>query len=181
MPLSVPLSSSVTLRLLTEHDGDAVLAAYERNHSHLLPWEPTRPDEFFTTAEQTRILTGQIEQYGAGTAYPLVIVEGGIVIGRMTLSGIVRGPFQSASIGYWIDADHTGRGLATAALRQVVTHSRDHLGLHRLEAGTLLHNLGSQKVLANAGFAPIGVAPEYLKINGTWQDHLLFQRILVSF
>ena len=178
MPLSVPLSGSVTLRELTVHDVDAVLAAYERNRGHLLPWEPTRPDDFFTTAEQTRILTTQVQQRAAGTAYPLVLVEGDTVIGRLTLSGIVRGPFQSASVGYWIDADHAGRGLATAALRHVVTHSRDRLGLHRLEAGTLLHNEGSQKVLANAGFEPIGVAQQYLQINGTWQDHLLFQRIL---
>ena len=132
----------------------------------------------FTTAEQHRILTTQVQQREDGTAFPLVLVEGVTLIGRMTLSGIVRGPFQSASVGYWVDADHAGRGLATAALRHVVRHSRDRLGLHRLEAGTLLHNHGSQKVLARAGFTPIGIAPDYLKINGSWQDHQLFQRIL---
>ena len=52
------------------------------------------------------------------------------------------------------------------------------LGLHRLEAGTLAHNTGSQRVLLKCGFTEIGLAPGYLKIAGEWQDHLLFQRLL---
>jgi ribosomal-protein-alanine N-acetyltransferase len=48
-------------------------------------------------------------------------------------------------------------------------------GLHRLQAGTLLHNAASQTVLRRNGFTPIGVAPRYLRIAGRWQDHLLFQ------
>ncbi|TFC45892.1 GNAT family N-acetyltransferase [Cryobacterium shii] len=178
MSYSVELSDDATLRLLTERDIGPVLDAYKRNREHLAPWDPARADSFFTTTEQTRILTGQIGQLEAGAGYPLVIVNGATVIGRVTLSGIVRGPFQSASIGYWVDKEHTGQGLASAALRSVVQHCLEDLGLHRIEAGTLLHNLGSQKVLSKAGFAPIGIAEKYLKIAGTWQDHLLFQRIL---
>ena len=49
------------------------------------------------------------------------------------------------------------------------------LGLHRLEAGTLLHNTPSQRVLARNGFRPFAVAEAYLKIAGRWQDHILFQ------
>ncbi len=51
------------------------------------------------------------------------------------------------------------------------------LGLHRLEAGTLLHNTPSQRVLARNGFRPFAVAESYLKIAGRWQDHVLFQRL----
>jgi ribosomal-protein-alanine N-acetyltransferase len=51
------------------------------------------------------------------------------------------------------------------------------LDLHRIEAGTLLHNVGSQIVLDRNGFAPFGVAANYLRIAGSWCDHVLFQRI----
>jgi len=50
--------------------------------------------------------------------------------------------------------------------------------LHRLQAATLLHNSGSQRVLADNGFERIGIAPQYLRIAGEWQDHLLFQLLL---
>ena len=49
------------------------------------------------------------------------------------------------------------------------------LRLHRVKAGTLLHNVGSQRVLERNGFVRFGVAPSYLKIAGRWQDHALYQ------
>lgn len=104
----------------------------------------------------------------------LVDASAGTIVGRATLSGLVRGPFQSANLGYWIDGALNGRGLATA----VVGASRGELGLHRLQAATLRHNAGSQRVLERNGFERIGSAPRYLKIAGRWQDHDLFQRIL---
>ena len=72
----------------------------------------------------------------------------------------------------------TGRGLASAVVRATVDLARDDLGLHRLEASTLVHNLASQRVLGHAGFEQTGLAPRYLQIAGQWQDHKLFQKIL---
>ena len=51
------------------------------------------------------------------------------------------------------------------------------LGLHRLQADTLVHNAASQRVLARNGFTRIGLAPRYLRIAGRWQDHVLHQRL----
>ena len=104
--------------------------------------------------------------------------DGSTIVGRFNLSGIVRGPFQNAGLGYWVDAGYAGKGLATAAVQAIVRVARDDLGLHRVEASTLLHNHGSQRVLRKAGFEHIGMAPSYLRIAGTWQDHNLYQVIL---
>jgi ribosomal-protein-alanine N-acetyltransferase len=60
---------------------------------------------------------------------------------------------------------------------QIVRIAFEELGLHRLEAGTLLHNTASQRVLERNGFTRFGLAPKYLSIAGRWQDHVLFQRI----
>lgn len=47
-----------------------------------------------------------------------------------------------------------------------------------MEAGTLVDNLASQRVLTKAGFERFGLAPRYLHIDGAWRDHRLFQRLL---
>jgi ribosomal-protein-alanine N-acetyltransferase len=107
----------------------------------------------------------------------VVLGPTGEVAGRVTLNHIVRGPFRSASVGYWVDAGQRGRGLATAAVASVKAVAFGELGLHRLEAGTLLSNVASQRVLRRNGFAPFGVAQDYLHIGGRWQDHVLFQVI----
>ena len=56
-----------------------------------------------------------------------------------------------------------------------VRRGLEELGLHRIQAGTLLHNVRSQRVLERTGFVRFGVAPAYLSIAGQWQDHALYQ------
>ncbi|HEU5039007.1 MAG TPA: GNAT family N-acetyltransferase [Nocardioides sp.] len=165
------------IRPLAVVDAPALAAAYTRNREHLAPWEPSRSPEFFTEPWQHRDAQAKLAAADAGQQDPWVIWHGDEVAGRLNLTNIARGVFQSASLGYWVDHRHTGRGLATAAVRYAVQRATD-LGLHRLEAGTLAHNEASRAVLDRAGFEEIGLAREYLFIAGAWQDHLLFQRIL---
>ena len=172
------IADGVTLRVLRPDDVPALAAAYARNREHLAPWEPVRRDEFFTEEWQSHDLARRLAAVEAGEGFPLGLFTDTALVGRFNLAGIVRGPFQSAGLGYWIDGACTGRGLATAAVRAMIAESRDGLGLHRIEASTLVHNVGSQRVLLKTGFQKIGMAPRYLQIAGEWQDHNLYQVIL---
>ncbi|KIE24907.1 hypothetical protein LK08_22115 [Streptomyces sp. MUSC 125] len=173
------IPDDVTLRLLARGDADALCAAYVENRGHLEPWEPVRPESFFTAAGQSERVHGLLRQFAEGSAVPLVLVAAdGRIVGTITLSGISRGPFCSAHLGYWVAADRQNRGLASSAVEGVCRMARDTAGLHRIEASTLPDNTGSQRVLAKCGFEPIGTARGYLHINGAWRDCRLFQRIL---
>jgi len=101
----------------------------------------------------------------------------GQLVGRINLNRLIRGAFQSASVGYLLDQHMTGRGIATAALRQVIDIAFSALNLHRLQAETLTDNPASQAVLRRCGFVHYGRAPDYLKIDGRWQTNDLFQLI----
>lgn len=174
----IPLPHDLELRLVHADDATGVADAYTRNREYLAPWEPLRPDEFFTPGWHDDEVRMQLKSAAEGRSLPLVITDGDEIVGRLNLSNIVRGASQSASLGYWVDRRYAGRGVGTAAVRAAVDIARDELTLHRLEAGTLVHNHRSQRVLVNAGFEPIGLAPRYLRIAGLWQDHRLFQRLL---
>lgn len=166
------------MRVLHTSDAVALAAAYARNRAHLSPWEPLRPEEYYTETWQAADIANRLVAHQAGEGHPLGLFDGGTLVGRFNLAGIVRGPFQNAVLGYWVDSKYAGRGLATAAVRMIVESARDVLGLHRIEASTLLHNIGSQRVLQKAGFQQTGMAPRYLKIAGRWQDHNLYQVVL---
>ena len=172
------LPGGLVLRLRREHDAAALAAAYIRNRGHLAPWEPTRTERFFTEEGQLARSREFLALWERDLFLPLVIAHGDDIAGGVDLSEIVRGPMQSAMVGYWLDRSHMGQGLASTALDVVIGTARDQLGLHRLQAATLLHNHASQSVLTRTGFERIGVAPRYAKIAGRWQDHVLFQRIL---
>ncbi|WP_341942151.1 GNAT family protein [Microbacterium sp. LWH10-1.2] len=174
-----PLDAEHTLRAVRIGDGAALARAYTSNRSHLAPWDPSRPAEFFTEAWQENHSRLSVEEAAARRSARFVIVSGdGEIRGRMNLNNIVRGAFWSADLGYWIDATRLRRGLASKAVAQVMAYAADELHLHRVQAATLVHNTGSQRVLLGSGFAQIGMAPRYLRIAGEWQDHLLFQRVL---
>jgi ribosomal-protein-alanine N-acetyltransferase len=163
-------------RPIAETDLAEYTALLVRNREHLRPTDPARPESYWTEEGQAAVISTLLAQGEAGTTVGHVILDGeGAIAGRITLNEVVRGPLQSASVGYWISADREGQGLVSAALSELVRHAFEELGLHRLQAGTLVDNERSQRVLARAGFVRFGMAPKYLKIAGRWQDHLLFQ------
>ncbi|KUJ69958.1 hypothetical protein ACZ90_06205 [Streptomyces albus subsp. albus] len=175
---AVPLADRIRLRPVLPDDAEGMCRAFIRNRDHLRPWDPARDARFFTPEGQADRLRDQLAQRDAGRLLAWVLDDGEHILGTATLSNIVPGPFRNAYLGYWIDAGHNGKGLATAAVRAVLRVADEHLDLHRVEASTLVENTGSQRVLRKNGFEAIGTAPHYLHINGAWRDHVLFQRIL---
>ncbi len=175
-PVHLPLG--ITLRDLREGDETALVAAYERNREHLAPWDPARPEDYYTERWQAEDVRRQIATRDAGSTYPVVLTHDGEIVGRSALTAIIRGPLQSAFLGYWVDARFTGGGVASAVAAEMIRLAREDLKLHRLEAGAMLHNTGSRRVLERNGFEYIGIAKRYLRIAGEWQDHALYQRIL---
>lgn len=163
------------IRLMAIEDAVPLAELLQINREFLAPWEPIRPDEYFTVDGQQSAIQEALEGYEGKTTVPYVIIEHGQIVGRVTLSNVVRGPFQSCNLGYWVASAHNGRGFATTAVRDIMVVGFVELGLHRIEAGTLLHNVPSQRVLERNGFARFGLAPAYLKIAGRWQDHAMYQ------
>jgi [ribosomal protein S5]-alanine N-acetyltransferase len=166
----------VTIRPAVRSDAGALAALFAAQREHLAPWDPRREHGFFTRAGQRARLAGVERDRAAGIAHRFLILEAGELAGEVAITNVVLRSFQSANLGYWVAGERCGRGVATAAVAAICEFAFRELELHRLEAGTLLHNLGSQIVLDRNGFVPFGVAPDYLRIAGAWCDHVLFQR-----
>ena len=74
--------------------------------------------------------------------------------------------------------ERNGEGIASAAVAAAKRVAFKDLGLHRIQGETLVDNRASQRVLLKNGFTQYGVAPDYLKIAGRWQEHALFQVVV---
>ena len=169
---------AVSTRLVTLDDVPDLTALLVANRQHLAPWQPTAAHDAFTEAGQAAAVSAALDAWAAGQSVPHVIVEAsGAIVGRVSLNSIIRGAFQSASVGYWVSGDATGNGIATTAVASIVDLAFGELGLHRLQGETLAHNVASRRVLERNGFVEYGVAPDYLRIDGRWQEHVLYQRV----
>lgn len=158
-------------------DAEALAALHRRNRTFLQPWEPLREESWYTSTGQHAELVRVLAEQEAGRAAAFLVVDDEVPAGQVTLAPVVMGASQSAELRFWVALDHNGRGLARAAVREVGRYAFDVLGLHRLQTATLPHAIAAQHVLLADGYSRIGRAPGYLRINGRWQDHVIFQRL----
>lgn len=156
-------------------------ARLRQNANHLRPWSPSAVpgDDPTSLTSVSKSVVRYRREWKRGESYVLLVTSrepGEPIVGRMSLGGIMRGVFQNAYLGYWIDAQHQGHGLMTEAVQAGVEFAFREGGLHRVQAAVMPRNVASVRVLEKVGFRREGYAERYLCIAGVWEDHLIFAR-----
>jgi ribosomal-protein-alanine N-acetyltransferase len=154
-------------------------ALREESRDFLVPWEPTWPADDLSRGAFRRRLKRYAEDQRSDLAYPYFIFrnEDQKLVGGLTLTNIRRGVAQAGNLGYWMGAAYARQGYMGAAVRMLVPFAFATLKLHRIEAACIPENTASVRLLEKTGFVREGYAREYLCINGTWQDHLLYAKV----
>ena len=161
---------------LQVRDAPALARFYREQRDFMAPFNPLQPEVFFTPEGQRRRLEQAEHLRADDRRYEFKIELEGELVGTISISNVVRGAFQSASVGYGVARRHNGRGIASLAVKVVTDWGFEECALHRLEAGTLLDNAASQRVLARNGYRLVGISSRYLELAGAWRDHVLFAR-----
>lgn len=172
----------MVLRPLVMADRAEYLRLLEVSREHFAPWwplpDPTKSMEVVFDEQVAR--THSEELTGTGLRR-VAVLHGGPMVALLNLSQIFRGPFQNAFCGWSVSAEHVGRGLASEAvwgmLDAAFAPAPRGLGLHRVQANVIPSNVASLRVAEKCGFRREGMAKEYLKIAGTWQDHVMFAKL----
>lgn len=169
----------VELRPLRASDFKAWHDVRLRSREWLEPWEPLAdpgsPDPV-TDPEAFRARCGAWErQRHFDTAYGFgLFLQDGSLIGEVSLGSVQRGPFQSAFVGYWIDALHAGQGLIPEGVAVVLRYGFEDLQLHRIEAAIVPRNRASRRVAEKLGLRDEGISHRFLQIRGVWEDHVRY-------
>lgn len=171
--------NGVWLRPPTASDYGAWAELRALSRAHLTPWEPQWSRDELSRGAFRRRLRHYFRESREDLGYAFFVFRAGddCLLGGVTLSNVRRGVAQAVSLGYWLGAPFVRRGHMTAAVRAVLPYAFDELRLHRVEAACLPINAASISVLTKSGFTREGLARRYLKIDGEWQDHLLFAKL----
>jgi ribosomal-protein-alanine N-acetyltransferase len=169
-------SGRVVLRTPQMSDYPAWAELRAASREFLTPWEPLWSSDELSRASFRRRVRHYLRDLREDVGYALFIFSAtsGALVGGLTLCNVRRGVTQSCTLGYWVGAKYARQGYMTMAVRAVVPFVFDSLELHRLEAACLPTNTASIKLLEKTGFRHEGLARRYLRINGIWQDHLLY-------
>src|ERR1700712_903314 len=102
-----------SLRRVRFRDGREWSRLRLRDEAYLTPWEPVPPGRW---ADHNALVEwpgrwGTLRAMGrAGTALPYALTIDGRFCGQVVVGNIVREPLLSAYVGYWVSAEHAGRG-----------------------------------------------------------------------
>ncbi|GAA1666168.1 GNAT family protein [Glycomyces endophyticus] len=172
----IPAPPVIALRPIAPEDAEDIAALRTASRDHLARWEPDEDDSTYGLPGVRDAIDAALARTAAGTGRSYVILEQGRPVGGLLLNTIVQGPYlRTCSVGYWVAAAETRRGIATEAVRLAKYVAFGELALDQLRAETLPDNLASQKVLARNGFRRIGLTPCYSLATGRLRDHVLFE------
>ncbi len=184
------MAPSLTTRLVTPRlvlrpprtgDVGEIRRVLRANHEHLRPWNPVPPpgEEPSSITEVSKTVLRQRRDWKHGRGFVFMVAERdtpAVFIGKIALSGIMRGAMCSAYLGYWLAESRQGSGLVTEAISAALDFAFGPAGLHRVQAAIMPRNAKSLRVIEKLAFRREGYAERYLQIAGKWEDHILFAR-----
>ncbi|MEE1940565.1 GNAT family N-acetyltransferase [Streptomyces sp. TRM 70361] len=144
----------VRLERLRAGHAPALLAFERENREYFARSVPDRGDAYFAgfAARHAALLA---EQEAGVCHFHVVLDEHGELVGRVNLVDVADG---AAELGYRVAGRAAGRGVATAAVRQVCRPAAGPYRLVELRAVTTLDNPASRAVLERTGFVLAGEA-----------------------
>jgi ribosomal-protein-serine acetyltransferase len=167
------LPGGYALRLLEESDAEEQFNVVDANRDHLGRWMPwvggeRSPEDVLPFIRATR------KQLADNDGLQTAIVDpGGAIVGMVGVHNIDWAN-RKTSIGYWLAADHQGRGVVTAAVRAYVDHAFGTWELNRVTIEAAVDNARSRAIPERLGFREEGVLREVERVDGRMLDHVVY-------
>jgi ribosomal-protein-alanine N-acetyltransferase len=160
-------SARVSLRDFTDRDLDELRRLWAASRALHGAWHVRLPAERLRLRPRTR---------SRRRSFVLCAHPDGVIVGYLSLGGIMRGALQSALASYWIGAPHVRQGYMREGLALLLEFAfrspeRGGLGLHRVEALILPTNLASKRLAERVGMRFEGLSRRLVRVQGQWLDH----------
>ena len=172
--LTFDLGDGAVVRPVRATDVDEMLALSLANQEHLRPWMPWAAD---VRRENTEAyVTAAIEQRERDDGVQFVLVVDGALGGALGFHRIDR-LHLATTLGYWLAAEHVGRGLATRGVRALVSLAFGPWGLHRVEIDCGVGNARSRAVPERLGFVEEGVRRDGERFGDRYVDLVVYSML----
>ena len=163
------------IRPLVPQDAKDLTNLLIRNIDYWTKFEPRHKGIYYTEYTQQNKIMDSMRLRSVQLEYLCGIFdESDTLIGQISLYGIKRLPFSSGFIGYALDEQYSGKGIASEAVSLMVHFAFYSLQLNRVEAYVSPTNIASIRVLEKVGFLQEGLLKQLLYINGKWEDHYIY-------
>jgi ribosomal-protein-serine acetyltransferase len=165
------LPDGCQLRLLAETDAEELHGLVEANRAYLSRWMPWAAEQ---TPEGTlEFIRLTRRQAADNNGFQSAIVCEGRIIGVVGFHNVER-VHRSASIGYWLDEQHQGRGIMTRAVQALMRYAFNEWKLNRVEIRAATDNRRSRAIPERLGLREEGVLREAERVGERYNDLVVY-------
>lgn len=167
-----PMGDSLVIlrKIGMENVDDVYEYASNENTTRYLAWQTHQSKKF--TKNYVKFLQ---KQYKAGEFFDwgINLRENGKMVGTCGFTSI-NSEHSRAEIGYVVNPEYWGQGIATASAKLVTSFAFEQLGINRLEAKFIIGNSASEAVMKKIGMQKEGVLREYMFVKGNYEDICIY-------
>lgn len=176
------ISERLILRLPVIADYENWVVLRKKSEDFLNQWEPEKDVNYYSKNFFKKRVKWAKKNFDLNIVLHFFIFlrSNYQLVGGITLDNIRYGPFQSATLGYWLGEEFSKKGIMTESLISLIRYANKDLGISRIEAATLPTNLASRRLLEKCNFKYEGVGQYFLQIKGKWEHHILYANICDS-
>jgi ribosomal-protein-serine acetyltransferase len=165
------ISESLQLRPLVETDAEELYRLVDANRAYLARWMPWAGEQ--TLAGTLEFIRSAIEQERGDDGFQLALVHQGAIAGTVGFHRIDRRD-ATTTIGYWLAAEHQGKGLMTSSVEALVSHAFDAWDLNRVEIRAAPENRRSRAICERLGFREVGLLRQAERFGDEYRDLVLY-------
>jgi len=166
----------LSLKKLCIRDAEALFDFELKNKEFFEKMVPTRGEDYYKYDVFLSRLELLLDEQEQGISYFYLIKdELDTILGRMNVVDIE----ESSSIGYLgyrVGQEHTGKGIASKALKLLVEELSDEGNIKEINAKTTTNNIASQRVLERNKFVQNAISDETIEMNGEKLKFVYYSR-----
>lgn len=144
----------LVVRRYSPDDAAAMVEAVAASIEHLRPWMPWIAFEPQSIDQRRALLRQWSNEWETKESFPYGIFENDALVGSTGLH--VRSGAGVLEIGYWVHAEHVGRGIATIGARVMVDVGFEMSEVSSIEIVHDPVNVASRRVPEKLGFTFVG-------------------------
>jgi ribosomal-protein-alanine N-acetyltransferase len=168
------ITTHLIIRTLDEVAAPMVLFFYQNNQAIFEPWEPIKPNKFYTLNYQSSLLAAERNMKSRSQSIRYFLFEDNNpheIIGSINFYHIMRFPECSCKLGYKLAATAQHKGYAYEAITFLLPRIMNYYNLHRIEADIMPANKASISLIKRLNFSYEGVSRLSCEIKGNRHDH----------
>lgn len=161
MTCRIRISDDAELRLLAEADAEELHRLIEANRAHIAAWLPWAAEQ--ELADTLEFIQGTRSQLERNDGFQAAVLIDDRIAGVIGYTG-VSWEERSTGLGYWLAAEHQGRGTMSAAVTALTKHALSAWALHRVTIRAATENARSRAIPERLGYREETVKPKAQRI-----------------